>query len=142
MDASPLIQAPAADTRAERLLTELDFARLARLQGRGVPSSLASVLDSADILQAREIPADIITMYSRVEIEDLRTAYQQTITLCYPADAQPSAGFVSVLSPVGSSLLGLKVGLIARWRTPSGEEGAAKVVSILFQPEASGDYTA
>ncbi|MFO1333096.1 MAG: GreA/GreB family elongation factor, partial [Rubrivivax sp.] len=45
-----------------------------------------------------------------------------------------------VLSPVGSSLLGLQVGDVAQWRTPTGEAKAAEVVAVLFQPEASGDY--
>ena len=80
-------------------------------------------------------------MYSLVEVEDLHTGRRQQLTVCYPGDAEAAAGFVSVMSPVGSSLLGLKTGSIARWQTPSGEQGAAQIVSILFQPEASGDYT-
>ncbi|MEO8248651.1 MAG: GreA/GreB family elongation factor [Burkholderiales bacterium] len=128
-------------TRTERLLTELDFARLSKLQGRGMRSALEGVLDAADTLLSSEMPADVVTMYSQVELVDLHTGRRQSLTLCYPGDAQPAAGFVSVLSPVGSSLLGLKVGSIARWQTPSGEQGAAEVISVLFQPEASGNYT-
>jgi len=33
------------------------------------------------------------------------------------------------------------VGTLARWRMPGGVEAAAQVEEILFQPEASGDYT-
>ena len=44
------------------------------------------------------------------------------------------------MSPVGASLLGQTVGSVARWSTPAGDERAAEVVAILFQPEASGDY--
>jgi regulator of nucleoside diphosphate kinase len=62
------------------------------------------------------------------------------LTLCYPTDADPAAGFVSVLSPVGVSLLGQTVGNVARWCTPAGQERAAEVLAVLFQPEASGDY--
>ena len=58
-----------------------------------------------------------------------------------PADAEPLAGFVSVLSPIGSALLGLRVGSVARWASPTGDEMAAEILAILFQPEASGDYT-
>jgi regulator of nucleoside diphosphate kinase len=47
---------------------------------------------------------------------------------------------VSVLSPVGSALLGMRVGSIARWSTPAGDEKAAEILAILFQPESSGDY--
>lgn len=126
---------------AERTLTELDFARLHTLVGRNIPAGLAVVLDTADTVPSREVPADVVTMYSQVELRDLHTGRRQNLTLCYPGDAGPGAGCVSVLSPVGSSLLGLKIGAIARWQTPSGEQGEAEVMSIPFQPEAGGDYT-
>jgi regulator of nucleoside diphosphate kinase len=38
-------------------------------------------------------------------------------------------------------VLGLHVGATARWVAPGGEAGAAEIVALLFQPEASGDYT-
>ena len=41
----------------------------------------------------------------------------------------------------GASLLGLKAGDVARWRTPVGQVRMACIVDVLFQPEASGDYT-
>ena len=40
-----------------------------------------------------------------------------------------------------ASLLGLRVGGRAHWHTPQGEPRSARVTAILFQPEASGDYT-
>ncbi len=125
----------------ERTLTELDFARLRKLANDKPPKWLTQLLDGVDILDAREVPSDTVTMYSTVECQDLHTGRRQQLTICYPNDAQPSVGFVSVLSPVGCGLLGLRVGDIARWQTPSGEDGGAQVLSVLFQPEASGDYT-
>ncbi|MEO7937584.1 MAG: GreA/GreB family elongation factor [Burkholderiaceae bacterium] len=124
----------------ERTLTELDFARLRKLAGDKAQQRLDELLDAADILDAREMPSDTVTMYSTLECEDLHTGRKQQLTICYPHDAEPTAGFVSVLSPVGCSLLGLRVGDVAHWETPSGEKGAAQVLSVLFQPEASGDY--
>lgn len=126
--------------RGERTLTELDYTRLRKLPCGKLAPELADLLGTAEVLGAREVPADIVTMYSLVEIEDLDTGRRQTLTVCYPDDAEPGAGFISVLSPVGRGLLGLRVGAIARWQFPSGEEGAAQVVAVLFQPEASGDY--
>jgi len=126
--------------RGERTLTELDFSRLRKLASGNLAPELADLLSAADVLRSREVPADTVTMYSQVELQDLHTRRRQKLTICYPDDAEPSAGFISVLSPVGQSLLGLQVGAVARWQTPSGEEGAAEVVAILFQPEASGDY--
>lgn len=130
-----------ATIHGERTLTELDFVRLNKLTGNHPPPALADLLDLAEVLPAREVPADIVTMYAQVEIEDLPTQQRQKLVVCYPGDAEPGAGFISVLSPVGMGLLGLKAGEIARWHTPDGAEVAARVVAILFQPEASGDYT-
>jgi regulator of nucleoside diphosphate kinase len=123
----------------ERTLTELDFARLGKLRDGHAP--LAQLLDATDVIPSRDVPADIVTMYSQLELLDLQTRRRQKLTLCYPRDAEPAAGFISVLSPVGLGLLGLRVGSVARWRTPGGEENEAEVSAVLFQPEASGDYT-
>ena len=125
----------------ERLLTEIDYARLNKLHGAQLPPELIDTLDSLDLGPSREIPPDVVTMYSQVIVEDLDSHQRQKLTLCYPADAEPHLGFISVLSPVGASLLGQRVGATARWRTPNGEACAAEIVSLLFQPEASGDFT-
>ena len=55
-------------------------------------------------------------------------------------DADPAQGRISVLSPVGTSLLGLEEGETAEWLTPDGRRHALRLVRILYQPEASGDY--
>lgn len=125
----------------ERTLTELDFARLKKLGAGRLPAELDDGFAHADRMPAHEVPADLVTMYSRVEVVDLHTHARHTLTLCYPRDAAPAMGFISVLSPVGASLLGLRRGDVAHWQAPRGEPCAAEVAAVLFQPEASGDYT-
>ena len=129
-----------ATIHGERTLTDLDFSRLSKLLGQRLPPSLADLLASADVTTSRAVSSDVVTMYSRLELVDVHTARRQTLTVCYPDDAEPAAGFISVLSPVGNSLLGLRVGDVATWHTPNGDECAAEVAAILFQPEATGDY--
>ncbi len=126
-----------SNASGERQLTELDFARLSSLYGRPLPEELGA----AHLVPSRQIAPDIVTMYSQVELAFIDAGQRQTLTLCYPRDAEPALGFVSVLSPIGAALLGLRVGDMARWRLPHGEERCAEVAAILFQPEASGDYT-
>jgi regulator of nucleoside diphosphate kinase len=136
------------DLALERTLTELDHVRLLNLLRRdrrsdGSPAprlAIEHVLDACAIVPSRQTAPDVVTMYSQVMLRDLQSGQRSKLTLCYPADADPAAGFVSVLSPVGASLLGLKVGSLARWSTPAGEERAAEILAVLFQPEASGDY--
>ena len=128
-----------------RLLTELDHIRISKLLQRpgASPETEAEVEDlvhSAELISSYQVPANVVTMYSQVLIADGQTGEQRKLTLCYPHDAEPGAGFVSVLSPVGAGLLGLKKGCTARWPTPDGGTATAKIVEILFQPEESGDY--
>ena len=130
-----------ATTQTERMLTELDFVRLSKLVDHDLPPHLTSVLDAAETVDSDAVPADVVTMYSTVEVEDGDTRQRRKLTVCYPRDADATSGSVSVLSPVGSSLLGLRVGAIARWKTPAGPDGEARIVSILYQPEASGEFT-
>lgn len=131
---------------AGRTLTELDHVRLAALLRRAAPApvrepALADLLDAADLVPSRQVDPDVVTMYSQVLLADGHDGSRRKLTLCYPGDAEPEAGFVSVLSPIGAALLGCRVGDLARWRTPAGDERSGEVVALLFQPEASGDYT-
>jgi len=135
-------------TRFERTLTELDHVRLLNLLRRGGSDDasaahaqgLDEVLDACTLVPSHDVAPDVVTMYSQVLLQDGQTGLRTTLTLCYPDHAEPALGFVSVLSPVGSALLGLQVGRTARWPTPTGDERCAEVLAILFQPESSGDY--
>ncbi|MDP1565896.1 MAG: GreA/GreB family elongation factor [Polaromonas sp.] len=128
-----------------RLLTELDHIRITKLLQRPGPSpdtldQVEDLIHSAELVSPYKVPANVVTMYSQVLIADGQTGQQRKLTVCYPHDADTEAGFVSVLSPVGAGLLGLKKGRLARWQTPDGATATAKIVDILFQPEESGDY--
>lgn len=127
--------------RGECLLTELDHARLSKLPqaARGTP--WADLLAEADIVPSQRVPADVVTMYSQVLVRDRASAQVHKLTLCYPADAEPDTGFISVLSPMGAALIGRRVGERVRSALPAGQERELVIETILFQPEASGDYT-
>jgi regulator of nucleoside diphosphate kinase len=131
-----------ATIHGERTLSQPDFARLGKLPGLDLQTALADLLDSAELTAADRVPPDLVTMNARVEIVDVHTRRRQTLTVCYPEEASPSAGLISVLSPVGCSLLGLRVGDTARWQTPTGETCAAEIVAVLYQPEADADAAA
>lgn len=132
-----------------RTLTELDHVRLQRLVQRhrhgGVPAAtlapIAELLDVAQLVPSTQVDPDVVTMNSRCEVLDLETGQRLTLTVCYPQDIDPGRGCVSALSPVGASLLGLRLGEVARLSTPKGEARTVRVVGLPFQPEASGDYT-
>jgi regulator of nucleoside diphosphate kinase len=128
----------------ERMLTKVDHIRLSRLAARLGPDTspwVRSLLNDSYLVPSPAIPESVVTMYTQVLLQVDPASAPFKVTLCYPADAEPARGFISVLSPLGASLLGLEAGDIARWRTPRGENRSARVLEVLFQPEASGDYT-
>ncbi|SFB67005.1 regulator of nucleoside diphosphate kinase [Polaromonas sp. OV174] len=133
----------ATSPSSTRVLTELDHIRISNLlkqPGMAFADELESVIDAAELISSYEVPSQLVTMNSQVRIADGKTGEERTLTLCYPQEADPNTGHVSVLSPVGTSLLGLSEGQLARWATPNGSEASAKILKVVFQPEESGDY--
>lgn len=129
----------------ERTLTQTDYVRLTRIlaeQSRAqYDDALELLLAASELVDSPSVSPEVITMYSQFIVVDESTGVKMTLALCTPQDAEPSAGFVSVLAPLGLALLGLRVGDIARWSLPDQPAHEVRVVKMLFQPEASGDYT-
>jgi regulator of nucleoside diphosphate kinase len=46
---------------------------------------------------------------------------------------------LSVLSPIGSALIGLSVGDTIEWARPGGELFKLTVLELLYQPERAGE---
>ena len=100
-------------------------------------AALRAELERADIVEPAQMPSDVITMNSTARFV-LNDGSEREITLVYPRDADGSAGKVSILAPVGSALLGLRVGDSIRWPAPGGDIDL-RVLAIRYQPEAAGD---
>ncbi len=97
-------------------------------------NDLRGELDIAQIVDPAEVPCDVITMNSIVRLRDLKTKETETFTLVYPDEADIAAGKLSILAPLGTAILGYRVGDLVRWNVPSGV-GRWLVEELLFQPE-------
>ena len=100
--------------------------------------SLRVELERAEIVEDTEIPADVITMHSRVLVQDLTTGRNSIYILVFPNEANLSLNKVSVLAPIGTALLGYRTGDIIEWNMPGGTRRFF-VRDVLYQPEASGE---
>ncbi len=129
-------------------ITELDRKRLIDLitnaqsgeyRGSIYLEKLRGELNRADIVLPQEIPGDVITMNSKVVLLDLDTQEEETYTLVYPENANSTEGRISILAPIGTAMLGYRVGDVFEWEVPAGKR-RLKVDKILYQPEAAGDY--
>lgn len=123
------------------IVTDRDLERLAAVvEQHDIPAAelLDAELHRATIVARQDVPPDVVTMNSDVTYEDLSTGAQRTVRLVYPGDADASQQRVSVLAPIGSALLGLRVGQDIDWPLPSGSR-RIRVVALPYQPEAAGD---
>jgi len=125
-------------------ITDRDLERLEQILLR-VPQSgnvkeLLNELDRATVVPSEEIPPDVVTMNSRITFKELETGEESEVTLVYPSDANLEKRKVSILAPVGAALIGLRVGDEIEWPLPSGKRRTYKITSVLFQPEAEGQY--
>lgn len=96
------------------LTTALHSNRSAALQ------KLREELDRAAVIDPVAIPPDVVTMESSVEFEDLHTSEVEEYTITFPERADVGQGRLSVLAPVGTALIGCRVGDIVSWATPGG----------------------
>ena len=92
-------------------------------------------LDRARVVDPGRVSPDVVTMDSRVRFLDLRNDRPEVYTLVHPNQADLRVGKLSVLSPLGTALLGARVGDVVSVEGAAGPR-AIKIQSILHQPEA------
>jgi regulator of nucleoside diphosphate kinase len=106
---------------------------------RGHIDDLAEELERAIVVEPQAMPADVVTMNSRLRLTDADTGEQKTVTIVFPGMANTDEGKISVLAPLGTALLGYRVGELVEWNVPSGLR-RLRIDAIEYQPEAAGEY--
>jgi regulator of nucleoside diphosphate kinase len=108
-------------------------------RARGDLNGLVEELHRATIVDAKNVPADVITMNSRADMLDLDSGETVTFTLVFPSMANVEEGKISVLAPIGAGMLGYRMGDEFEWNVPAGVR-RMKVIRVQYQPEAAGDF--
>lgn len=103
-----------------------------------VAEALDAELGRAEIVKDRDLPKDVVSMNSVVTFIDKNSAEETTLQLVYPGEASVDEMKISILSPVGSALIGLKVGGEINWPLPQGKSRLLKVISV-SQPDKSNN---
>jgi regulator of nucleoside diphosphate kinase len=125
------------DSDMDRLLALLEGYRLQGREDRGTLQRLEEELDRAVVVDAGEIPPDVVTLDSRVLLFDLDSREELLFTLVLPSRSNIDEGRISVLAPLGMAVLGYRVGNDIEWEVPAGRR-RLRVQSVIYQPEAAG----
>ena len=129
-------------TRPNLLLSRLDVERIEALldspQYRGMnTAALREELERAELREPTALPADLITMNTTALVRVIdgdQREQEHELTLVYPRDADGGGEKVSILAPVGSALLGLRVGQEIAWNFPDGSVRCLKIASVNRSP--------
>ncbi len=96
-------------------------------------------LASAKVVSPHEVPGDLITMHSVVQLQNADTGMEETCRLVFPRDAASKKENISILSPLGTRLLGSRINDIVETNAnPLPRRYLVK--ALLYQPEAAGDF--
>ena len=115
------------------IISKPDYLQLTKLiEQHDTPAAEALDIElaRADIVQSVEVPSDAVTMGSTVTFTDLDSNEEKTITLVYPHEADVAQMKISILSPVGSALIGLRIGGNIDWPVPLGKVRRLKVIAV------------
>jgi regulator of nucleoside diphosphate kinase len=129
-----------SDSEIQRLRAVVDQ----HLEGRdGVTAErLAAELDRATVVDHDRLPADAVTIESRVTFEEEQSGTVREVVLVYPRAADASAGRISVLAPVGAALLGLRTGDRIEWPLPDGRTAKIRIREVTRRDDAGRDSAA
>jgi regulator of nucleoside diphosphate kinase len=112
-------------------------------QSRGVHrreyvDALEAELERAQWADSTDIPGNVVTMESTVQLRDLSTGKSETDRLVYPDQADLADGQISVLNPIGTAILGRREGDVVDVVGPSGRR-RMRVEQVVRPPTRAKD---
>ena len=126
-------------------ISSLDLERLEALvdalpPGHSAGTALLAELARADVRAPQDMPPNVVTMNSTVRFAIEGAADECCLTLAYPKDMAQVKDGISILTPVGTALLGLAVGDRISWPRPDGQLAQVCLLDVLYQPERAGEF--
>ncbi|WP_150626246.1 bifunctional GNAT family N-acetyltransferase/nucleoside diphosphate kinase regulator [Pandoraea captiosa] len=125
---------------SEIYITEIDQTRLRHLVALASGPdtvNLAHEIERAVVVDSRQVDRDVITMNSRARLRLDDEAME--VDLVYPDDVDGSDDKVSIVSDVGSAILGYREGDAIDWRIHH-RTRRIRIEKVVYQPEAAGDF--
>lgn len=126
-----------SDADHQRLEALIESARHDASLREDYLDALEAELKQARVVPQSDVPPEVITMNSIVRLRDLDTDEVEEYELVYPADADLAHNRISVLAPIGTAILGYRLGDVIEWPVPAGLRGL-RVEEVLYQPERAG----
>lgn len=95
-----------------------------------VAEQLGEELARATIVADDDLPPQTVALDTRVRFQTGDSDEVREVTLVVPSKAASDEGRISVLSPVGSALIGLRAGDDIDWPLPGGKVRRLRVLDV------------
>jgi regulator of nucleoside diphosphate kinase len=128
------------DDDALNLREMIDRAHFERNGDGQNAANLEGELRRAKIVPQEQVPGDVVTMNSKVRLRDLDTRECELYRLVYPWNANVDNNRISVLAPVGTAIIGCRVGDVVEWPVPVGVR-RLRIEELIYQPEREGVHS-
>ncbi len=122
-------------------ISETDYERLTGLaealedRNPDVSETMMAELDRARVVRDGSLAATIVRMGSTV-VYTADGGPEKTVTLVYPGEADIEKGRISITTPVGTALIGLKEGQSIDWTARTGQTHKLTVVRVTQEENA------
>lgn len=100
--------------------SEYDEARNEQAKNEARIKELTELIENATIVDESAVSANVVSLGSTVKVFDYKRNREMTYSLVGSNEADPLAGKISDLSPIGSALIDMRVGDEKEIETPSG----------------------
>jgi len=84
--------------------------------------NLFAELKKAKLVSKDEFPADVVRLNSTVRIKPDDKDYVMELTIVTPDKADSKERKISIMSPIGTALIGFRQGRNVKWQVPSGKK--------------------
>ena len=118
-----------------------DLAMKLERQNPVLSQLLLQEIERARVYTAGRLPKDVVSIGSEVEFTDGSDDARHHMQLVLPQEADVDAGRISVMTPIGAGLIGMREGNAIDWPRRDGRPRTLTIVRVM-QPATDGEATA
>jgi len=117
-------------------MSEADYERIADMALRNerihpvASKLLLEEIDRATLYPVEKLPEDAVALGSEVEFMDNSNGVRRRVKLVFPEQADAEAGRISIMTPVGAGLIGMREGQEISWPRRDGSVRTLKVLDV------------
>jgi regulator of nucleoside diphosphate kinase len=96
-----------------------------------VAAMLLEEIERAELHDAATLPEDAVRLGSQVDFVDDKTSQLRKVRIVLPGEANIAEGRISILTPMGAALYGLRAGSSIDWPDLDGNKRRINIVRVV-----------